>query len=68
MIYLLIIIFVLVALLYLINVRENFSSCKFDNSVKSALNDVNRGLGVLNDVNRRLGRMSISPINLPCNL
>ena len=58
MIYLLIIIFVLVALLYLINVRENFSSCKFDNSVKSALNDVNRGLG----------DMSISPINLPCNL
>lgn len=58
MIYLLIVIFVLIALLYLINVREDFSSCQFDNSVKSALNDVNRGLG----------SMSIPPINLPCNL
>ena len=58
MIYLLIVIFVLIALLYLINVREDFSSCQFDNSVKSALNDVNQGLG----------SMSIPPINLPCNL
>lgn len=58
MIYLLIVIFVLVALLYIINIRENFSSCKFDTSVKSALNDVNMGLGA----------MRIPPINLPCNL
>ena len=60
MIYLLIVIFVLIALLYFINVREAFSDChdNMDQDVVNSLNDVNKGLGPL----------GISPINLPCDI
>lgn len=60
MIYLLIVIFVLVALLYLINVRESFSNChdNIDKDVLNSLNSVNMGLKPLN----------IQSINLPCDL
>ena len=60
MIFLLIVIFVLIALLYFINVREGFAGChdNMNQGVMNSLNDVNRGLGFLN----------MDPINLPCDL
>ena len=60
MIYLLIVIFVLIALLYFINVREAFSGChdNIDQDVLNSLNDVNKGLATL----------GILPKNLPCDI
>ena len=60
MIYLLIVIFVLIALLYFINVREGFSGC-YDNIDQGVVN-------TLNDVNKGLAPLGILPINLPCDL
>ena len=62
MIFLLIAIFILISLLYLINMKETFYSqnCNdnMDRGVLNSLNDVNRGLAALN----------INPLELPCNI
>lgn len=58
--YLLVVIFVLIVLLYFINVRENFSGC-YDNIDQGVMNS-------LNDVNNGLAPLGISPINLPCDI
>lgn len=62
MIFLLIAIFILISLLYLINMKETFYSqnCN-DNMDKGVLNS-------LNNVNKGLATLNINPLELPCNI